>query len=56
VLGMVILEKHGIEFTRDQLRGLWLTNIPPYFSWGPERTYIVTAALRSFYDDWKPHD
>ena len=43
VLGMLILEEYGLDFTHDQMRQLWLTNIPPYQAFGPERMFIFRA-------------
>jgi ADP-ribosylglycohydrolase len=53
VLGMLILEKHGTEFATDQLRSLWLANIPLYWSWGPERNLIATIGVSTLYEEWK---
>jgi ADP-ribosylglycohydrolase len=54
VLGMLILEKHGAAFTHDQMRQLWLKNIPSYWSWGPERNFVGTATVSTLNEEWKP--
>jgi hypothetical protein len=43
IAGMMILEMHGVGFTVDQLRQLWLHNFAPMCTWGPERTFLVKA-------------
>lgn len=45
VLGMLVLEQHGVGFTREQLIDLWLHNLPPLWTWGPERTVLLKATL-----------
>ncbi len=45
VLGMLILEEYGLDFTRDQMRRLWLTHIPPYQAFGPERLFVARAGM-----------
>jgi ADP-ribosylglycohydrolase len=42
---MLILEEHGLNFTHDQMRRLWLTHIPPYQAYGPERWFVVQAGM-----------
>lgn len=44
VLGMLVLERHGRELTRERLVRHWLFNLPVYTTFGPERTLLVTAA------------
>jgi hypothetical protein len=50
---MLILEKHGTAFTSDQLRHLWLANVPLYWSWGPERNLIATVGVSTVFEEWK---
>lgn len=61
ILGMLVLEKSGLEFTKDDLRELWTRNLATDCCWGPERTLIVQSgiyALRTHarepadYDRW----
>lgn len=44
VLGMRVLEDHGPTFTHADLTTLWLQNLPPLMTFGPERTFLVAAA------------
>ena len=44
VLGMLVLEAHGLEFSRHDLLRLWLYNLPVLATFGPERTLIANAA------------
>ena len=59
ILGMVLLERHGVDFTRSHVADLWLNNLAPLWTWGPERTTLIKAALRSIgggptdpYEEW----
>ncbi len=47
VLGMVLLEKYGIGLNVENVRQEWGMNIPPFFTWGPERIQIINTALHS---------
>jgi ADP-ribosylglycohydrolase len=62
VLGMLVLEKHGVEFTREQLRFQWLRNLPVLQTFGPERTMLLAAGgatldpnapFASLTDEWR---
>jgi ADP-ribosylglycohydrolase len=44
VIGMLLLERHGRDFTRDHLHELWYVNLPAGWQFGPERTLNVRAA------------
>ena len=46
-LGMLLLEQSGGQFTHQDLRDMWLMNLPPMWCWGPERTVLIRAALQS---------
>ncbi len=48
ILGMLVLEQNGREFTYNDLRLHWLNNLAPYAAWGPERNMVVVGALRSY--------
>ena len=45
VLGMLVLERHGIGFAPEDLLRLWLYNLPLLATFGPERTLMANAAL-----------
>ena len=44
VLGLLVLEQHGSEFSPDDLLRLWLLNLPVLATFGPERTLLANAA------------
>jgi ADP-ribosylglycohydrolase len=44
VIGLLLLEQHGRDFTRDELRDLWYVNLPAGWQFGPERTLNVRGA------------
>jgi ADP-ribosylglycohydrolase len=45
VLAMVLLERHGTSFGHDDLRRLWLLQLPVLATFGPERTQLLAAAM-----------
>ena len=47
IMGMLLLEKHGIAFTQDDIRKLWLDYLPIQQTWGPERNMLLKAGLES---------
>ncbi|MBN1259061.1 MAG: ADP-ribosylglycohydrolase family protein [Anaerolineae bacterium] len=47
ILGMLVLEQHGTAFTQRDLLQLWLENLPPGWTFGPERIFLIKAALAS---------
>jgi ADP-ribosylglycohydrolase len=44
VLGMLVLERKGVDFTRTDLAKLWLRNLPVAVTFGPERTFLARLA------------
>ncbi len=44
VMGMLNLEENGLDFTQEQLAGLWALRLPPHYCWGPEREMLVRIA------------
>jgi ADP-ribosylglycohydrolase len=54
LLGMLVLEERGRQFTKDDVRRLWLDHLPGTWTWGPERTVLgrlVTASTGYEQDD-----
>lgn len=47
VLAMLLLERHGESFTHDDVRRLWLLQLPVLATFGPERTQLIAAAVAS---------
>lgn len=47
VLGMLVLEKSGMNFTRTDLAELWFLNLAPGWTFGPERTFLSKAATEN---------
>jgi ADP-ribosylglycohydrolase len=45
VLGMLLLEKHGLKLNKKDVRAVWINHVPLSYVWGPERTLIAKAAL-----------
>jgi ADP-ribosylglycohydrolase len=48
VLATVALERHGADVTHEDLRLLWLLNLPVAATFGPERTALLSAGLATF--------
>jgi ADP-ribosylglycohydrolase len=47
VLAMLLLERHGTGFTHDDVRRLWLLQLPVLATFGPERTQLLAAGVAS---------
>ncbi|WP_391571034.1 ADP-ribosylglycohydrolase family protein [Cohnella sp.] len=47
IMGMLLLEKHGTGFSKDDIRKLWLDYLPIQQTWGPERGMLLKAGLES---------
>ena len=47
ILGMLVLEKHGVDFTKKELMRLWMQNLPPLWTFGPERNVLAQATVDS---------
>jgi ADP-ribosylglycohydrolase len=47
ILGMMLLEAHGSDFTTQDVMNAWLHNLTPLWTWGPERTILIKAAIHS---------
>jgi len=54
LLGMLMIEKYGIQFTQNQLQHLWIANLPVGWCWGPERSINIKAGLRLLGKDSRP--
>jgi ADP-ribosylglycohydrolase len=56
VIGLLVLEKKGIAFTRDDLLGEWKYQLPLAETFGPERLVLAMGGLDSFKSGgWQPH-
>lgn len=47
VIGMMLLERHGLNLTHADIRDLWLHHLPIRYTFGPERTLLLRAGLNS---------
>ena len=45
ILGLLLLETHGRDFTWEQMRSVWLRHLSPVITWGPERTVLARCGL-----------
>jgi ADP-ribosylglycohydrolase len=48
IMGMLILEKFGLDFNHSDIEELWLHHLPIGTTFGPERTMLVKSGLESF--------
>ncbi len=47
LLAMLLLEQHGIHFTKNDVGRLWLTHLPITMTFGPERTMLLKAGIQT---------
>jgi len=47
IMGMLILEKFGTEFTHENMEELWIHHLPINTTFGPERTRLLNIGLNS---------
>jgi len=45
LLGMMVLEQYGPDFTHADLYELWSLNIPQGWTWGPERSTLLVEGI-----------
>jgi ADP-ribosylglycohydrolase len=45
IIGMLLLEQSGPDFTPDDLYTTWGMNVPPLWTWGPERSTLLATAI-----------
>lgn len=55
IMGMLLLEEHGAEFTHEDMRRLWMENLPIGLCWGPERNVLLRMGEASLTPDL-PYD
>jgi ADP-ribosylglycohydrolase len=46
ILGMLLLEQHGLGMTKVDICRAWLEYLPPLWTWGPERMILAKATLQ----------
>jgi hypothetical protein len=51
ILGMLVLEKYGIGYTKENLRDAWLHHLTLGTTWGPERTVLAKAAVGHLFNE-----
>lgn len=60
LLGMLVLETVGLDFSKRDLAALWSMNLAPGWTWGPERTQLLLSALERHHlfqaleGSWRP--
>jgi ADP-ribosylglycohydrolase len=55
ILGMLVLEDHGVNFTNSQIKDEWLLHLTIANAWGPERNMLVKAGIDALaYGDSQP--
>ncbi len=47
LIGMMLLERHGLDLTQEDIRHLWLHHLPIRYTFGPERTLLLRAGLNT---------
>jgi hypothetical protein len=56
LMGMLALEQFGSEFTKRNLRDLWINHVPISMTWGPERVMLLRSAMSYWEYDKAPFD
>jgi ADP-ribosylglycohydrolase len=56
ILGMLMLEDHGVGFTHQQMCATWLRQLSPGWTWGPERTMLLRAAADTLAEPGRDFD
>ena len=47
IIGMLVLERFGLGYTREDLLKVWLENLPVEMTFGPERRILAYGAMSS---------
>lgn len=50
ILGMLLLEKHGLELNKTHIRDAWVHHVPVGTTFGPERTMLARAAINYLFE------
>lgn len=53
ILGMIVLEKYGLKFSKENLRDAWLHHLTLGTAWGPERVVLAKAAVGHTFNEGK---
>jgi ADP-ribosylglycohydrolase len=51
IVGMMLLEEHGVDFTRDHVRQMWYRHLPFHACWGPERLMLIRVGMAGLNDE-----
>lgn len=51
LIAMRLIEDFGINFTRENIKKIWIDTLPIYTTWGPERNMLIKAGLASLYPE-----
>ena len=51
LIAMRLIENFGINFTRENVKNIWIDTLPIYTTWGPERNMLIKAGLASLYPE-----
>lgn len=54
IIGLQLLEKHGVDFSQDDLVELWINQLPLRWTFGPERATLVKLGLAMLHVDLEP--
>ena len=55
ILGMIILENHGVQYDHSDIKKIWLKHLPIGITFGPERTNLIISGLQSIDGISKTH-
>lgn len=54
IVGMMMLEQRGLDFTAEDIRDTWMTHLPFNACWGPERMMLIRTGITHLNDESDP--
>ncbi len=51
LVGMMLLEQHGLKFTKEDIREMWMSHLPFHACWGPERMLLIRVGISHLNDE-----
>ncbi len=45
LIGMLLLEENGLQFSHSDIYRTWSSNLPPLWTWGAERTALLATGI-----------
>lgn len=52
IIGMLLIEKSGLDFSKEDIKEIWLNNLPVNATWGPERNILLKSGIASLVPEY----